>query len=137
MPRVRKELVESAKRNRQDEIAYFNYQLVDCTEEMGKIQGLMASCEDANERASLGRQLALELKKKSLLIEKLARLKRAKKRGRPKKAPGQGYQENRVKFTAWLLPENFSYVKELKDRKEIANVSGFLDALIEEHRNRG
>jgi hypothetical protein len=74
----------------------------------------------------------------SLFSEKLARLgKRVEKRGRPKKALGQKYQENRVKFTAWLLPENVSYVKGLKDYKEIANVSGFLDTLIEEHRNRG
>ncbi len=134
MPRFKKDLVESAKRNRQDEMAFLNHQLVTCTEEMGKIQRLMASCEDANERASLQRRLALELKRKSLLTVRLG--KRAE-RGRPKKALGQKYQENRVKFTAWLLPENLSYAKGLKDCKEIANVSGFLDALIEEHRNRG
>lgn len=58
------------------------------------------------------------------------------KRGRPKKADGERYQEQRKKFTAHLLPETLAYLQQLKATDSIANISAFLEELIAEHRKK-
>lgn len=58
------------------------------------------------------------------------------KRGRPKKADGERYQEQRKKFTAHLLPETMAYLQQLKASGSIANISAFLEELIAEHRKK-
>lgn len=54
-------------------------------------------------------------------------------RGRPKKAVGEHYQEQRKKFTAHLQPETWTYVQSLKASGSISNISAFLDEVIAEH----
>lgn len=58
------------------------------------------------------------------------------KRGRPKKADGERYQEQRKKFTAHLLPETVDYLQQLKSTSAISNISAFLEELIAEHRKK-
>ncbi|KFZ43676.1 hypothetical protein CS060_13140 [Anoxybacillus flavithermus] len=56
-------------------------------------------------------------------------------RGRPKKEAGTTYKEQRVKFTAHLLPETIAYLKALKEKGVIPDLSSFLDELVRHHKN--
>lgn len=58
------------------------------------------------------------------------------KRGRPKKADGERYQEQRKKFTAHLQPSTIEYLQQLKANGSINSISEFLDELIESHQKK-
>lgn len=80
-------------------------------------------------------KVCLENRRKLLLIEKLKSAGvRVEKRGRPKKDPTKTYKQTHAKFTAMLKPENLDYLRQLKKQEGIANISVFLDELIEKHR---
>lgn len=75
----------------------------------------------------------------SISMKILSRLKSLgvqEKRGRPKKAEGEHYQEQRKKFTAHLQPDSVDYLKALKAAGTISNISAFLDELIAEHQKK-
>ena len=58
------------------------------------------------------------------------------KRGRPKKATGEHYQEQRKKFTAHLQLHTVEYLQQLKTSGNISNISAFLDDLVSEHEKK-
>lgn len=136
MPRFKKSLADIKEENRQSEIRILNIKIVDCIEKMASIQSMMVACDDENNIAALRRHLETEIRKREIYIQQLAKLgEKAEGRGRPQKAQGQGYQEQRIKFTAWLAPENMFYLRELKSSKKISNISGFLDTLVASYRD--
>lgn len=130
-----KSLAEIKQEQKESDTRILNLKITDCIERMGTIQLKMIECDDETEKDLLQRQLKMELRKRESYTQHLAKLgKKEEKRGRPKKDQGQRYQEQRVKFTAWLKPENLLYVRELKTTKQIP-ISQFLDTFIEQHRN--
>lgn len=135
MPRFKKSLADIRQEQKESDIRVLKIQMSDCIEKMGNIQLKMIECDNDTEEALLQRQLKRELEKRDNYNQRLARLvKKEEKRGRPKKGQGQKYQEQRTKFTAWLRPETLEYCRVLKSNHHIANISDFLDTLIEEHR---
>lgn len=67
------------------------------------------------------------------ILNRLKSLGVTEKRGRPKKAEGEHYQEQRKKFTAHLQLDTVAYLQALKAAGTIANISAFLDELVVEH----
>lgn len=80
------------------------------------------------------------LERTEQLITKLSsRLKNlgvTEKRGRPKKAVHERYQEQRKKFTAHLKPETWTYMQSLKDAGSISNISAFIDDIVAAHQKK-
>ncbi|MCP1143661.1 hypothetical protein [Lysinibacillus endophyticus] len=72
----------------------------------------------------------------SSISSRLKKLGVEEKRGRPKKAEGERYQEQRKKFTAHLHPETVEYLKTLKVDGYISNISAFLDELVADHQKK-
>lgn len=58
------------------------------------------------------------------------------KRGRPKKAAGTTYKEQRKKFTAHLQLTTIDYLQHLKANGHITNISAFLDELVATHEKK-
>lgn len=86
------------------------------------------------------RILTLKLDRCESAITKISsRLKNLgieEKRGRPKKADGERYQEQRKKFTAHLQMDTLDYLQQLKANGAIANISAFVDELVAEHQKK-
>lgn len=70
------------------------------------------------------------------LLSRLKNLGVVEKRGRPKKAEGERYQEQRKKFTAHLQPETVAYLQQLKADGSISNISAFIDELVAGHQKK-
>lgn len=70
------------------------------------------------------------------ILSRLKSLGVTEKRGRPKKAEGEHYQEQRKKFTAHLHPQTVEYLHTLKTDGSISNISAFLDELVAEHQKK-
>ena len=70
------------------------------------------------------------------ISSRLKNLGVVEKRGRPKKADGERYQEQRKKFTAHLQMDTLEYLKQLKTNGFITNISAFLDELVAEHQKK-
>lgn len=70
------------------------------------------------------------------ISSRLKNLGLEEKRGRPKKADGERYQEQRKKFTAHLQMDTFDYLQQLKTNGAISNISAFIDELVAEHQKK-
>ena len=70
------------------------------------------------------------------ILSRLKNLGVEEKRGRPKKATGEHYQEQRKKFTAHLQLNTIDYLQQLKTNGKIPNISAFLDELVAAHEKK-
>lgn len=128
-------IVESLERRKQQEIARWQEELVQCRKMIQTLKGTGCQGMTRLQLSHLQNKLHIEEKRRSVLIQKLkAAGVQVEKRGRPKKDPSEAYKQTHVKFTAMLKPENLEYLKRLKENGNIDNISAFLDELIGLHR---
>lgn len=128
--------------------------------EQDKIRQQQFAIQQASEMLQVKKQEQLQLQKqlhethsieeKRILTMKLDRCESAiakissrlknlgveEKRGRPKKAEGERYQEQRKKFTAHLQMNTVDYLQGLKASGTITNISAFIDELVAEHQKK-
>lgn len=128
--------------------------------EQDKLRQQQFAIQQASEMLQLKKQEQLQLQKqlletnsveeKRIITMKLDRCESAlakissrlknlgvvEKRGRPKKADGERYQEQRKKFTAHLQMDTVDYLHQLKANGAIANISAFIDELVAEHQKK-
>lgn len=131
---TRKPRFKSIKIEKESQIKSLCYELENCKLELKKLSSLIKYTDSDILKKSLKRDFKACNIKKSYLVEMLEKLGfKIKKRGRPKKINKKNYSDTHMKFTAMLAPENFIYLKQLKQDKKITNISAFLDTLIEKY----
>lgn len=124
------------EKQRQRTILQVQEQLQQKKEERIKLEHQLLHAETDQEK----RTYTVRLERNESICHKISsRLKSLgvpEKRGRPKKAEGEHYQEQRKKFTAHLQPDSVAYLQALKAAGTISNISAFLDELIAEHQKK-
>lgn len=135
--KYRKEIIEQDKlRQQQFAIQQASEMLQVKKQEQLQLQKQLHEIHSIEEK----RVITMKLDRCESAITKISsRLKNLgveEKRGRPKKANGERYQEQRKKFTAHLQVDTVDYLHLLKANGAIANISAFIDELIVEHKKR-
>jgi hypothetical protein len=131
---IRRNHTKKSSVSKEIRIASLKNELSLCKKKIKKLKSTPTDGFSKIELMTLERDLAVEIQRKEVLQGKLTTLGITEKRGRPRKDDSEKYLTTRNKFTAMLLPNNLSYLQELKNSKKISNISSFLDSLIENHR---
>ena len=118
-------------------IVLYQEQLKACNDTMKQIKKSFRHDFDKLEKYRYERTLAMELKRKTFLIQQLTQLGIVvEKRGRPRMPLESKSETHKTKFTAKLKNENLLYLEALKEKKQIDSISGFLEELIQSYRKK-
>lgn len=135
--KYRKELVEQDKlRQQQFSIQQAKDLLLIKKQEQRELQKQLLQTNTIEEKRILTMKLDRCNNSIAKISSRLKNLGVEEKRGRPKKADGERYQEQRKKFTAHLQMDIFDYLQQLKSSGAISNISAFIDELVAEHQKK-
>jgi len=135
--KYRKEIVEQDKvRQQQFAIQQVSEILQIKKQEQLQLQKLLLETPSIEEKRVITMKLDRCERALAKISSRLKNLGVVEKRGRPKKAEGERYQEQRKKFTAHLQIDKLNYLQELKASGAIPNISAFIDTLVAEHQKK-
>lgn len=125
---------EIIDRIEQDEIQSLLRQLNLCKNDIKTLRKIETSQMSKFEKIHYDKKLALSLRKKNILIKKLASLGyKADKRGRPKKSQEETYKSSHVRMTFYSTNDNTRCLRQMKEQGIIENISSFLNNLLEHY----
>jgi hypothetical protein len=123
---------EKIERVKQAQIKVLLWQLTECKAQLKILRNTDVVNMSKVELSRHERELNLQNKRKSGFIKTLDSLGyKADRRGRPKKVEGEKYKVTHTRMTCYFTEANSKHLKELKDQKEIDNISGFLNNLLD------
>jgi hypothetical protein len=122
---------EYEERKRASSINLLLLELSDCKSLIKELKGKDISAYNNSELHHHNKSLDLEKRKKKAFIKRLADLGyEADKRGRPRKDANEKYKSTHERMTVYFNPSTLNYLKELKRKEIISDISSFINELV-------